>query len=195
MCIYIYHTFYIHIYMYIYIYICKCMCMCMMYVCFFIDSLSLAVQGRWRVVDLNDPKPWAPWSGDPNGGAWGRFTSLFYVMYINIYIYIYIHCLCMCVNIDMYRYIYIEREREWRSNYSSDGLGRQLAKASGQETRGTRYGDCLSAGGWIGKFSSILCHKNVDKNLGLYIYIYIYIFMSLINSPDIEFHGSSILWN
>ena len=93
------------LYDYIYIYICKCMCMCMMYACFFIDSLSLAVQGRWRVVDLNDPKPWAPWSGDPNGGAWGRFTSLFYVMYINIYIYIYIHCLCMCVC--EHRYIYI----------------------------------------------------------------------------------------
>ena len=73
-------------YVYVYVYV---------YVCFLIDSLSLAVQGRWRVADLNDPKPWAPWSGDPNGGAWGQFTSLFYVMYINIYIYIYTVCVCV----------------------------------------------------------------------------------------------------
>ena len=136
MCVYI--SYILHTYLYVYIYICKCMCMCMMYVCFFIDSLSLAVQGRWRVVDLNDPKPWAPWSGDPNGGAWGRFTSLFYVMYINIYIYI--HCLCMCVNIDMYRYIYRERESDvltiaatvWVANWPRpaakrlEGLGTEI---------------------------------------------------------------------
>ena len=101
---------------------------------------------RWRV-------PWGRWCLHPFSMWWMDLYLYLYLISISLSIsisYVYIYILCVYKYIHVCRCLFILdiipcwRLTLWRSKKA---MATRRCKASGQETRGTGYGDCLSAGG------------------------------------------------